>query len=175
MFTVSDSIHVNAPIDRCFLLSTHVGLASLTLQMKPVSGKTAGTLGPGERVIFAGWRFGLPHAHEVAITRYDRPGSLESSIRRGRLTRYQYSHQFIEIDGQTLIIDKLRFSLPFGWIGKKLARQLVLPAAAALVRKRLELLKQVAESGQWRLYLSEEPSEQPSADQEFAIQQLRKA
>lgn len=169
MFTISDTIHVNAPLDRCFLLSTHVGLASLTLDMKPVSGKTAGTLGPGERVIFAGWRFGLPHVHQVAVTRYERPGFLQTSISRGRFNRYQYNHQFIEIDGQTLVIDKLHFSLPFGWIGRKLGRHLVLPIVVALVRKRLDLLKQVAESGQWRLYLTEEPSGQPYRKQDAAI------
>ncbi len=169
MFVVSDSIHVNAPVDRCFLLSTHVGLAALTLQMKPVSGKTSGTLGPGERVIFAGWRFGLPHVHQVVITRYERPSLLQSAIERGRLGRYQYDHQFIEIDGQTLIVDKLRFSLPFGWIGRKLARHLILPTVVVLVRKRLELLKQVAESGQWRLYLAAEPSGQPYRKQDAAV------
>ncbi len=160
MFTVSDSIHVNAPADRCFLLSTHVGLAALTLEMQPVSGKVQGTLGPGDRVIFAGWRFGLPHVHESVVTRYERPGFLQHSMQRSRFSRYHYDHQFIEIDGQTLIIDKLRFSLPFGWLGKKIGKRLVLPAIAALVRKRLELLKQVAENGQWRLYLAEESHEE---------------
>lgn len=157
MFIVSDSIHVNAPVDRCFLLSTHTGMTSLALNMRPVGGKTEGTLGPGDRVVFAGWRFGLPHLHEITITRYERPNFLQNSARRGRFTRYQYQydHQFVEIDGQTLIIDKLRFSMPFGWIGKKIGRRLIVPAVATLLRRRLELLKHVSENGQWRLYLSE--------------------
>lgn len=165
MFVVSDTIHVNAPVDRCFLLSTHTGLASLTLKMRPVGGKTEGTLGLGDRVVFAGWRFGLPHIHECVLTRYERPNFFQNSMRRGRFRRYQYDHQFIEIDGQTLIIDKLRFSVPFGWLGRKLGRRLIVPAVAALVRRRLELLKQVSENGQWRIYLSElseAPLEQPS-------------
>lgn len=160
MFVISDSIHVNAPVDRCFLLSTHTGLGSLTLQMRPVGGKTEGTLGPGDRVIFAGWRFGLPHVHECVLTRYERPNFFQDSMQRGRFSRFQCDHQFIEIDGQTLIIDKLRFSVPFGWLGRALGKRLVVPAVAALVRRRLELLKQVSENGQWRLYLSE-PSEAP--------------
>lgn len=175
MFIVSDSIHVNAPVDRCFLLSTHVALASLTLQMQPVSGKTTGTLGPGDRVVFAGWRFGLPHVHESTVTRYERPGFLQNSMQRGRFARYQYDHQFIEIDGQTLIIDKLRFSLPLGWIGKKLGKYLILPTVAALVRRRLELLKQVSENGQWRLYLTADAQEQANVAHELAAPQLKKA
>lgn len=166
MFVVSDSIHVNAPVDRCFLLSTHTAMTSLALKMRPIGGKTEGTLGPGERAVFAGWRFGLPHLHEVAITRYERPNFLQNSARHGRFTRYQYDHHFSEIDGQTLVIDKLRFSLPFGWLGKKVGRRIVVPAVAALLRRRLELLKHVSENGQWRIYLAE-PSELSEVPQEF--------
>ena len=40
MFRLKESIHVNAPIDRCFLLSTNVALVQKTIGLKPVSGKT---------------------------------------------------------------------------------------------------------------------------------------
>lgn len=159
MFTVSDSIHINAPVDRCFLLSTHVGLAALALGLQPVAGKTAGTAGPGDTVVLGGWRFGLPYRHESVITRYERPGFFQDTMVRGRFRKYQCDHLFVEIDGQTLVIDKLRFSMPLGWVGRKIAKKLVVPTITKLLRRRLEILRQVAESNQWRQYLAEESAE----------------
>ena len=42
MFRLKHSIHVNAPIERCFLLSTSIALVEQTLKMHPVKGKTTG-------------------------------------------------------------------------------------------------------------------------------------
>ena len=44
MFTISDSVHINAPIERCFLLSTNIELVGRTLGMKPIEGKTSGLI-----------------------------------------------------------------------------------------------------------------------------------
>jgi len=156
LFTVSDSIHINAPIDRCFLLATHVGLTAQAIEMRPVAGTVAGTLGPGDRVVWAGWRFGLPLVHEGLITRYERPAFVQDTMARGRFRKYQHDHQFIEIDGQTLVIERLRFSMPFGPLGKQLGKRLVVPTVTRLLRRRVALLKQVAESHEWRRYLDEE-------------------
>lgn len=165
MFTVSDSIHINAPVDRCFLLSTHVGLAAEVLEMRPVSGTVAGTLGPGDRVVWGSWRYGLPHLREGHVTRYERPAFLQETMERRLFTRYRHDHQFIEIDGQTLVIDRVRFSAPLGWLGRKLAKRLVVPPVTRMLRRRMELLRLVAEGEQWRRYLAEESVESvPASD-----------
>lgn len=156
LFTVSDTIHINAPIDRCFLLSTHVGLAARTLEMQPVKGTTEGMVGLDDRVVWTRWRFGLRQVHESLITRYQRPEFFQNTMARGWFRKYQHDHQFVEIDGQTLLIDKLRFSMPLGRMGRKLGKRVAVPAIAGLLRRRLELLKQVAESDEWRRYLAEE-------------------
>jgi len=156
LFTVSDSIHINAPMDRCFLLATHVGLTAQALEMQPVAGTVAGTLGPGDRVVWTGWRFGLPLVHEGLVTRYERPAFFQDTMARGRFRKYQHDHQFTEIDGHTLVVERLRFSMPFGPLGRQLGKRLVVPAVTKLLRRRVELLRQVAESYEWRRYLDEE-------------------
>ena len=125
MFTVSDSVHIRAPIDRCFLLSTDLGLVQRTLEMRPVAGRTAGKVIGGDRIVWRGWIFGLPQSHESLITRYERPEFFQDTMVRGRFKRYQHDHQFIEIDGQTLLIDRLRFSLPLGVVGRMVGRHLL--------------------------------------------------
>ncbi len=155
MFTVSDSVHIRAPIGRCFLLSTDVGLVEPTLGMRPVAGKTAGRIVAGDRTVWRGWLFGLPQMHESLITRYERPEFFQDTMVRGRFKRFQHDHQFIEIDGQTLLVDRIRFSLPLGVVGRMVGRRLLLPIFVKLLRRRLTLLKHVAEGEEWRTYLSE--------------------
>lgn len=164
MFTISDTIHIHAPIQRCFLLSTNVQLLQQTLGMHLTEDTPEGLAVGGDRLLWSGWKFGLPQRHETLVTRYERPEFFQDTMQRGRFKRFQHDHNFIEIDGQTLLTDKLRFSLPMGWLGKKLAKHVVVPYIARLVRHRLELLKQVAESEEWRHYL---PDESPHRGEAF--------
>lgn len=145
MFTVSDSVHIRAPIERCFLLSTDIGLVQRTLGMQPAAGKTTGKVVGGDRIVWRGWLLGLPQKHESLITRYERPAFFQDTMVRGRFKRYQHDHLFVEIDGQTLLIDKVRFSLPLGVVGRVVGRRLVVPYVVRLLRRRLTLLKHVAE------------------------------
>lgn len=156
MFTISDSIHINAPIERCFQLSTNIALVGRTLGMRPIEGKTDGMIAEGDRLVWAGWKFGLPQMHESMITGYERPVFFQDTMGRGRFRRFQHDHHLVEIDGQTLLNDKLRFTLPFGWPGKVVARYLVGPILCRWLRKQMLLLKRVAETNEWRRYLPEE-------------------
>jgi ligand-binding SRPBCC domain-containing protein len=75
-------------------------------------------------------------------------------MRRGRFKRFQHDHSFTVIGGRTLLSDKVRFSLPFGWATRPVAQMLVTPYISRLLRQRLELLKRVAESDEWKEYLT---------------------
>ena len=153
MYTVKDSIHINAPIERCFHLSSSIDLVRQTLGMKPVRGKLDGNIAAGDRILWRGWILGLPQFHESLITAYNVPTFFQDTMERGRFKRFQHDHHFAEVDGHTLLHDKLRFSLPFGPAGKLIARRIMVPYIAGLLRRRLTLLKQVAESEQWRRYV----------------------
>jgi ligand-binding SRPBCC domain-containing protein len=156
MFTISDSIHINAPIERCFQLSTNIALVGRTLGMRPIEGKTDGMIGEGDRLVWAGWKFGFPQMHESLVTGYERPVFFQDTMGRGRFRRFQHDHYLIEIDGHTLLNDKLRFTLSFGWPGKVVARYVAVPYLCRLLRRRMLLLKRVAETEEWRRYLVEE-------------------
>jgi ligand-binding SRPBCC domain-containing protein len=156
MFTISDSIHINAPIERCFLLSTNIELVGKTLGMKPIEGKTRGMLTSGDKLLWAGWKFGFPQMHETVITRYERPVLFQDTMGRGRFKRFQHDHHLFFIDGRTVLNDKIRFTLPLSWAGRLVARAILVPYLARVLRRRLKLLKRVAESQEWRKYLPEE-------------------
>ena len=156
MFTISDTIHINAPLERCFQLSTNIALVGRTLRMQPIEGKTDGMIGDGDRLVWAGWKFGFPQMHESLITGYERPVFFQDTMGRGRFKRFQHDHHLVEIDGHTLLNDKIRFSLPFGWPGKLVAKRVIVPYLCQLLRQRMVLLKRVAETEEWRRYLPED-------------------
>ncbi|GGG66634.1 SRPBCC family protein [Edaphobacter dinghuensis] len=156
MFVVSDRIHVNAPIERCFLLSTSLELVKQSLKMNLVAGastRTSGLVEGGDRLTWQGWVFGLPHRHETLISKYERPDYFQDAMERGRFRRFQHDHFFTEIGGRTLLNDKIRFSLPLGALTRPLGQWVVTPYMSRLLRHRLELLKRVAESDEWKRYL----------------------
>ena len=162
MFTISDSIHINAPIERCFLLSTNIELVAKTLGMKPIEGKTRGMIAPGDKLLWAGWKFGFPQMHETLITRYERPAFFQDTMGRDRFKRFQHDHHLFYIDGRTVLNDKIRFTLPLSWVGRLVARTILVPYISRVLRRRMKLLKKIAESQEWQKYLSEE-IEQTSA------------
>ncbi len=157
MFTISDSIFINAPIERCFFLSTNVELVGRTLGMKPLEGKTSGMVVGDDRLLWVGWKFGFPQMHESVISQYDPPAFFQDTMARGRFKRYQHDHYFFEMDDHTVLNDKIRFTMPLGFVGRMVGKFVLVPYLSKKLRRRLSLLKKVAESGkEWRKYLPEE-------------------
>ncbi len=159
MYTISETTHVNAPIDRCFLLATSIKFVGRTLKMRPLEHHATGLIGPNDQVIWHGWKFGLPQVHETLITAYERPHYFQDTMGRGRFKRYQHELTLTEIDGHTLLHDKIRFSLPLGWAGDAVAKYVMVPYIARMVHLHLQLLKRAAETDGWRQFLPDEPAD----------------
>lgn len=154
VFVVGDSIHINAPVERVFLLSTSIDLVGRTLGMTPVKGRTRGMIVEGDRILWKGWKFGLPQVHETLITGYVKSKFFQDTMgTQGRFATFQHDHHFVEVDGHTLLNDKVRFSLPLGWPGKMVAHYVMVPHIAKLLKQRFELLKRVAEGQDWERYI----------------------
>jgi ligand-binding SRPBCC domain-containing protein len=153
MFVIEDGIHVMAPIERCFLLSTHVGLVAQTIGMRAVAGRASGLVKAWDRVVWRGWKFGFPQRHESLITGYEAPCFFQDSMARGRFRMFQQDHEFVEIGGQVLMRDTVRFSMPLGAAGRRVGQYVMIPYLRARMRDRFALLKRIAESEEWREYL----------------------
>jgi len=153
MFRVKESMHVNAPIDRCFLLSTSVPLVEQILGMKAVGGRTTGLVEMGDRIVWRGWKFGLPVSHETLITAYDRPNFFQDTMASGKFEHFHHDHRLEEVGGRTLFVDAVKFSMPYGELGKLVGRWIIVPHVLRLLRRRYQVLKRIAESGEWQKYL----------------------
>jgi ligand-binding SRPBCC domain-containing protein len=157
MFTIGDSIFIKAPIERCFLLSTNVELVGRTYGMKPIEGKTSGLIEAEDKLLWAGWKFGLPQMHESVISQYEKPSFFQDTMTRGRFKRYQHDHYFYEMDGRTVLNDKIRFTMPLGPLGRLVGQFVLVPYLSRRLRRRLVLLRRVAENRkEWQKYLPQE-------------------
>lgn len=173
MYRIKESIHINAPIDRCFLLSTSIEIVAETLHLTPVSGQTTGLIVNGSRLLWRGWKFGLPAWHETLITGYDRPSFFQDTMASGMFRDFQHDHRFEDIDGRTLLIDIVRFNMPLGPIGKLIAKAVVIPHILDTMQKRFQLLKRLAEGSDWERYIVTAPAmaaASPLADEVSGIQ-----
>ena len=145
-----DSTTIAAPIDRCFLLSTHIDTVRRTLALTPVAGRTTGHIVMGDRVTWKGWKFFLPQEHHTLITGYRRPEFFQDTQERGRFAHFQHDHHFTETKAGTLLRDEVRFALPFGAAGRLVARLILVPHVQKLLRERFALIKRLAETEAWR-------------------------
>jgi ligand-binding SRPBCC domain-containing protein len=180
-FVVRESILVYAPMDRLFRLSTNLALVRETLGMTAmetgVTGSlTSGHVVAGSRVVWRGWKFGLPTQHHTLITGFTPPheyvGRLgqhevtaeaffQDTQERGRFAFFQHDHHFYELadtptnTSVTELLDEVRFTLPLGALGRIAARLLLAPYIRKLCRRRFERLKQLAEGEGWRPFVAD--------------------
>jgi ligand-binding SRPBCC domain-containing protein len=156
-FVLCDEITVQAPVERCFLLSTNSELVAMTLKMTPAMQHGGAFVRAGDRVRWRGWQLGLPQFHESLIDPFEPPVYFRDSMLSGRFAAFAHDHHLMELeDSRVKLRDEVRFQMPLGWLGGLLRRCVLVPPIRALLRKRFALLKSLAESDQWRAYIADE-------------------
>lgn len=168
---VRDTVLIHAPLDRVWSLSTRVELVREILGMQLAGGVTQGFIQAGSRVVWRGWKFGLPTRHHTLITGFtapratvapgppgDREAWFQDTQEQGRFASFVHDHSFAEtlaVDAQPLtrLNDCVRFSLPL-LLGNGFTARLVLqPYVRKLLRKRFATIKELAEGEGWRHWL----------------------
>lgn len=172
---VRDTTSIQAPLDRVWALSTRVELVRETLGMTLTEGPdrtSSGFIRGGSRVVWKGWKFGLPTEHHTLITGFEPPHEAASgkntTLRReawfqdsqehGRFAFFQHDHAFRELRSEagttaTLLGDHVRFALPWMTGGSLAAAVLMRPYVVALVRRRFQVIKELAEGEGWRQWV----------------------
>ena len=154
MITLLETTVIAAPIERCFDLALSIDLEqSVSRRIRAVGGRTAGIIQLGERVSWELREFGLRISHTSEIDAMTRPTYFRDSMVRGKFASYQHDHFFDRKDGDTVMRDVMKFAAPYGALGR-LAEFAVLRAHLRyFLRKRNEVIKRVAESGEWNMFL----------------------
>ena len=155
MFSLRHGLFIEAPIERCFALSTHLSVVERELGMHPVEGRANGLVTPGDTVRWEGMQLGFANYHVSLIVpeTWNRPYFFQDRMIDGRFLNFEHDHGFIETANGTFLDDWVRFTMPFGWAGELIGRLILVPHILGLMRRRFNLLKHLAESNEWQRYL----------------------
>jgi ligand-binding SRPBCC domain-containing protein len=152
MDTIRLATWIDAPVERCFLLSLSIDLHIASARDSAetaIDGVTTGLIGEGESVTFRGRHFGrlLLHTSRIDVLR---PHSYFRDVMvSGSFQHFEHDHHFAPMDDGTRMRDEIRFLAPWGPVGRVLARKRL----KAFLMERNAVIKRVAESEEWRQYL----------------------
>lgn len=150
---------INAPVERCFDLSRSIDLHMISTQHtgeKAISGVTSGLIELNETVTWRAKHFGIWQELSTKITDFQRPDFFADEMVKGAFKSFRHEHYFAQKDKRTTeMVDYFDYRSPLGILGKIVDRLFLQSYMTGFLQKRNKLIKEVAESGQWRWILNE--------------------
>jgi ligand-binding SRPBCC domain-containing protein len=160
METIRLMTWIDAPMERCFKLSASVDLhvvSAAASKEEAVDGVKTGIIGEGQTVTFRGRHFGLRLRHTSRIDRWRPCTYFRDTMVAGSFKYFTHEHFFAAMDDGTRMNDEIRFSAPYGMLGRWATKLLVRRHLIALLVRRNQVIKRVAESEEWHRYLDGRP------------------
>ncbi|MEO6815501.1 MAG: SRPBCC family protein [Edaphobacter sp.] len=159
METIRVTTWMDAPLERCFKLSTSIDLhlASATdTRETAIGGVTSGEIGEGQSVKWRGRHFGRWLTHTSKIDGWRPFSFFREVMTEGWFRRFEHEHHFAVMDDGTRMRDEIQFSASgmMGGIKEKIARRHLIK----MLRRRNAFIKRAAESEEWRRYLEASPA-----------------
>ena len=157
MIRFEETTLIHAPIERVFDLSRsidmHLASTSKTKE-QAIRGVTSGLIEYGQQVTWRASHFGVRQLFTSEITGFEAPDYFQDTMRSGAFESFQHDHFFRFIaPARTEMKDVLRFAAPYWFIGLAAERLVLRNYMQGFLRARNRMLKEVAESDEWRRYL----------------------
>ncbi|MCU1294911.1 MAG: hypothetical protein JWP08_3761 [Bryobacterales bacterium] len=159
---------IDAPVERCFLLSLSIDLhvaSARSVRDKTGANAMQGTIGEGDTLTFNGNHFGFRWRHTSVIEKL-RPHSYYRDVMiDGPFQRFEHDHYFAPMDDGTRMRDEVRFSASGGLWRRLTTRMFLRKQLKAFLMERNAMIKRLAESEDWHKYLEqriEGPAETPA-------------
>ena len=147
---------INAPIDRCFYLSTSIDLHKISASRskeEAIDGITEGLIKLNETVTWRAKHFGLWHQMKVKITEYSNPDHFTDEMIDGSFKFMKHRHEFKSQGDQTIMIDTFEFASPLGILGKIVDKLFLKNYLTDFLIERNQVIKEFAESEKWKKVL----------------------
>ena len=144
---------INAPVERCFDLSTSIDLHTLSTAQtneEAIAGVTKGLIGLNETVTWRAKHFGIWHKLKVKITEYEKPNFFVDEMLEGSFKFMKHRHEFEQSENQTIMTDYFSFSSPLGILGKVVDKVFLKNYMTRFLIERNEVIKEFAESDKWK-------------------------
>ena len=151
------NVEINAPIERIFDLARCIDLHEESMSKtreKAIDGVMKGLINLGETVTWQATHFGIRQKLTSKIGVYNRPFHFQDVMLNGAFKRFTHDHFFEQKDNMVLMKDVFDYDSPL-WILGKIADALFLENYMKnLLTKRNLLIKKIAESKDWRKFLT---------------------
>ncbi len=168
MIRIEETTVLRAPIERCFDLSRSVEVHLLANvhsgeQAMALGGVTSGLVGLSQEVTWKAKHFGVWQTLTSRTTALEPPHFLQVTMVRGIFRFMQADHLFRSIGPEvTEMKDRFCIAAPLPVLGFVAETLFLRRYMLALLRERNAVIKQVAESSDWRRYLPSSPDPQGS-------------
>ncbi|WP_343566382.1 SRPBCC family protein [Sphingobacterium sp.] len=149
---------IEAPLSVVFDLARSIDLHMYSTKKtgeKAIDGVTSGLIEAGQQVRWRARHLGVKQTLTVQITVMEKPHFFEDRMTQGVFHSMDHQHIFTELEhGKVLMRDVFNFKAPLGVLGR-LAEWLFLTRyMLRFLEERNQAIKEVAESGKYRLYLT---------------------
>jgi ligand-binding SRPBCC domain-containing protein len=156
METIRLMTWIDAPVERCFKLSASVDLhiaSTAATGEEAIAGVRTGLIGEGQTVTWQGRHFGLKLRHTSRISIWRPYSHFRDIMIDGAFAHFEHDHFFAAMNDGTRMRDEIRFSAPWGALGRLANRIIVRKHLTAMLIGRNMMIKQVGESEEWHRYL----------------------
>ncbi|MFT9600537.1 SRPBCC family protein [Mesobacillus sp.] len=148
MPTKKQQILIKAPIEVCFDLARnvdiHIETNSKTYE-KAVGGVTKGFLEEGDSVTWEAVHFKIRQRLTAQVIKMRRPYEFVDVMVKGAFHSFTHTHQFIETENGTLMVDVFQYKSPFGLLGRLADKVILERYMDEFIRTRGISLKTIAE------------------------------
>lgn len=140
---------VKAPTEVCFDLARNVDIHTQTTsntKERAVAGVTEGLLEEGDTVTWEAIHFGIKQRLTAKVTLMEKPNKFVDMMVKGAFHSFVHTHQFIEKEDGTIMIDKFQYKSPFGPIGVIADKLFLEKYMRVFIVSRAKALKNIAEN-----------------------------
>ena len=149
---------IEAPLERVFDLSRSIDLHKFSMKdhnEKPIAGTVSGLIELNETVTWSAKHLYKERRLKVQITEMQKPFMFIDEQVEGDFKMMKHEHYFKPCENGTIMIDQFAFEVPYKIVGKLFSSLYLKKYMQQLLENRNKVIKTVAESKQWKLYLEE--------------------
>ena|SRR5437899_2391330 len=147
---------IRAPRERVFDLARSIDAhqdSTEGTEERAVAGVMSGLIGMNGEVTWEARHFGVRQRLTVRVTTFDRPRHFQDVMISGAFKSMAHDHEFADHPEGTLMSDRFEFKSPLGILGAIVDRVFLASYMRRFIVRRNEVLKRLAESGEWSRYL----------------------
>ena len=149
---------INAPIERCFLLSLSVDLhknSTSQTNEKIIAGVSSGLVKLNDVITWEAKHLGFVQHFTSKITAYEKPNYFTDEMQKGAFKKFHHLHSFKKDSEGCIMTDELEIEAPLGILGKIAMALVVKSHMEKFLIQRNEFIKQIAEGDNWKKYIPE--------------------